>query len=135
MLISLAAGTDTTIEPRSRSWIAPVGSEVTGAAIAKDPADPLPANAANIQQLLLKATPTPVGPDGGRLRPTTFIQRSTPTHAAEQIVEAGITARTPTTLTSPRVLWQQLSRVREEGIGYDQKETESGRAAWPPRCW
>ncbi len=49
-----------------------------------------------------------------------------PTDLAEQIVETGITARTPNTLTSPRVLRQQLSRIREEGIGYDREETEIG---------
>lgn len=37
--------------------------------------DPLPAGATDIQLLLLKATPTPVGADGGRLGKTTFIQR------------------------------------------------------------
>ena len=49
-----------------------------------------------------------------------------PNDVAEQIVDVGITARTPNTLTSRRVLWQQVSRVREEGIGYDREETEIG---------
>jgi DNA-binding IclR family transcriptional regulator len=49
-----------------------------------------------------------------------------PADVTEQIVEAGTTARTPNTLTSPRLLRQQLSRVRQEGIGYDREETEIG---------
>ena len=42
------------------TWTATAdGSTVTAKAIAKDPADPLPADAMNFQQLLLQATPTP----------------------------------------------------------------------------
>jgi hypothetical protein len=53
------------------TWQAPDGSKVTGKAIAKDPADPLPADAKNIQQLLLQATPVGAGVLGA----TTYIQR------------------------------------------------------------
>ena len=54
------------------TWTATAdGSKVTAKAIVKDPVDPLPANAKNIQQLLLQATPTP----GGVLGATTYIQR------------------------------------------------------------
>jgi Protein of unknown function (DUF3455) len=56
------------------TWEARDGSKATGAVTGRDP-NPLPPEATNIQQLLLKATPTPVGPDGGRLGATTFIQR------------------------------------------------------------
>jgi hypothetical protein len=53
------------------TWQAPDGSKVTGKAIAKNPADPLPADAKDIQQLLLKGTPVGAGVLGA----TTYIQR------------------------------------------------------------
>jgi Protein of unknown function (DUF3455) len=53
------------------TWKASDGSEVTGKAVAKDPVDPLPADAKDIQQLLLKATPVVPGILGA----TTYIQR------------------------------------------------------------
>jgi Protein of unknown function (DUF3455) len=54
------------------TWEAPDGSKVTAKPIARDPdVVVLPPDAKDIQQLLLKATPTP----GGTLGATTFIQR------------------------------------------------------------
>ena len=55
-------------------WLAPDGSSVTGKAIAKDPldADFRPADAKDIQQLLLQATPAAVP---GIISATTYIQR------------------------------------------------------------
>jgi hypothetical protein len=52
------------------TWEAPDDSKVTATPIARDPGV-LPPDAKDIQQLLLKATPTP----GGTLGATTFIQR------------------------------------------------------------
>jgi uncharacterized protein DUF3455 len=52
-------------------WVAPDGSTVTGKAVAKDPVDPLPADAKDIQQLLLQGTPAGAGVLGA----TTYIQR------------------------------------------------------------
>jgi hypothetical protein len=52
-------------------WKAPDGSTVTGKPIAKDPAGTLPADAKDIQQLLLQGTPAGTGVLGA----TTYIQR------------------------------------------------------------
>ena len=58
------------------TWQAADGSKVTAKAIAKDPtdADFHPADAKNIQQLLLQVTSPPTE-DEGRLSATTYIQR------------------------------------------------------------
>jgi hypothetical protein len=56
------------------TWEAPDGSKVTATPIAKDPVDPLPADAKDIQQLLLEV-PEDGATGGGLLGETTFIQR------------------------------------------------------------
>ena len=44
----------------------------------------------------------------------------------EQVIESGLAARTPNTVTSPSVQRRELARVRGEGIGFDREETVTG---------
>ena len=44
----------------------------------------------------------------------------------EQVIESGLAARTPNTVTSPSALRRELARVRGEGIGFDREETVTG---------
>lgn len=49
-----------------------------------------------------------------------------PGDVGEQIVEKGIVAMTPNTVTSPRRMRQELARVRDHGISYDREESGIG---------
>ena len=55
-----------------------------------------------------------------------------PSEIGERIIERGLVARTPKTVTSPSVLRRELARVRGEGIGFDREETVTGVRSWPP---
>ena len=44
----------------------------------------------------------------------------------EQVIESGLAARTPNTVTCPSAQRRELARVRGEGIGFDREETVTG---------
>jgi DNA-binding IclR family transcriptional regulator len=47
-------------------------------------------------------------------------------HVREQIIEAGVEARTAHTLTRPWKIRRELARIRDEGAGYDREESDLG---------
>jgi DNA-binding IclR family transcriptional regulator len=47
-------------------------------------------------------------------------------HVREQIIGAGVEARTSHTLTKPWKIRRELARVRDEGVGYDREEADLG---------
>jgi hypothetical protein len=77
-------------------WKATDGTQVAGKVLVRDPVSP-PPGAANIPQLLLKATPVPNGGNEGRLSTTTYIQRLktvggvAPTDACNATTNVGVT--------------------------------------------
>jgi DNA-binding IclR family transcriptional regulator len=44
----------------------------------------------------------------------------------EEIIGAGVEARTPHTLTRPWKIRRELARIRDEGLGYDREESDLG---------
>ncbi len=49
-----------------------------------------------------------------------------PDGVAEQIIDGGLVARTPNSITSPARARQELARIGGEGVGYDREESERG---------
>jgi DNA-binding IclR family transcriptional regulator len=49
-----------------------------------------------------------------------------PQHLREEVIEAGVEARTPHTMTRPWKIRRELARVRDEGVGYDREESSLG---------
>jgi DNA-binding IclR family transcriptional regulator len=46
--------------------------------------------------------------------------------AGEEIIEAGVGARTPHTVTKPWKIRRGLARIRDDGVGYDREESDLG---------
>jgi DNA-binding IclR family transcriptional regulator len=47
-------------------------------------------------------------------------------HVREEVIGAGVVARTPHTLTKPWKIRRELARIRDEGMGYDHEESGLG---------